>query len=184
MSSVKPFSYICAVFLVLSYVIGLWFSLRTHAAQIWEVPTHAEDTHPLHHQSSLANWRNNIPDEPFLKRIGERMVSGGHQSSSAVERADPPVNGTAKATRSSQEPRLSSAFTAEDNAMLVRNVAEVAAAAATLAVHNSQVDSTTATPQVTNSRTTKRYTRLGSCGFSSGGLRWWTRRAKLVTYKK
>ncbi|WBW71982.1 ER membrane calcium transmembrane transporter [Schizosaccharomyces osmophilus] len=33
---IRPFTYICAVLLLLSYGIGLWFTLRTHAAHIWE----------------------------------------------------------------------------------------------------------------------------------------------------
>ncbi|KNF01201.1 hypothetical protein PSTG_05557 [Puccinia striiformis f. sp. tritici PST-78] len=37
-SSVKGLSYYCACLLVLSYLIGLWFSLRTHASQIWQTP--------------------------------------------------------------------------------------------------------------------------------------------------
>ncbi|WAQ88449.1 hypothetical protein PtA15_9A576 [Puccinia triticina] len=37
-SSVKGLSYYCAGLLVLSYLIGLWFSLRTHASQIWQTP--------------------------------------------------------------------------------------------------------------------------------------------------
>ncbi|CCJ28681.1 unnamed protein product [Pneumocystis jirovecii] len=37
-SSVKPFTYICALTLILSYLIGLWFTLRTHAAMIWQTP--------------------------------------------------------------------------------------------------------------------------------------------------
>jgi Ca2+:H+ antiporter len=35
---VKALMYACAVILVLSYLIGLWFSLRTHASQIWQNP--------------------------------------------------------------------------------------------------------------------------------------------------
>ncbi|GHJ85760.1 hypothetical protein NliqN6_2162 [Naganishia liquefaciens] len=35
---VKGLMYICAVILVLAYLIGLWFSLRTHASQIWQNP--------------------------------------------------------------------------------------------------------------------------------------------------
>ncbi|EMD40015.1 hypothetical protein CERSUDRAFT_46444 [Gelatoporia subvermispora B] len=37
-STVKSLIYFCAVILVLSYLIGLWFSLRTHASQIWQNP--------------------------------------------------------------------------------------------------------------------------------------------------
>ncbi|KAH9924675.1 uncharacterized protein BXZ73DRAFT_50347 [Epithele typhae] len=44
-STVKSLMYFCAVVLVLSYLIGLWFSLRTHASQIWQNPQ------PLLHQT-------------------------------------------------------------------------------------------------------------------------------------
>jgi Ca2+:H+ antiporter len=34
----KPFSIVCAILLFLAYTIGLWFTLRTHAALIWSTP--------------------------------------------------------------------------------------------------------------------------------------------------
>ncbi|OAX41761.1 hypothetical protein K503DRAFT_712039 [Rhizopogon vinicolor AM-OR11-026] len=37
-STVKSLMYFCAVILLFSYLIGLWFSLRTHATQIWQNP--------------------------------------------------------------------------------------------------------------------------------------------------
>ncbi|KAI0078211.1 hypothetical protein K474DRAFT_948733 [Panus rudis PR-1116 ss-1] len=55
-STVKSLMYFCAVILVFSYLIGLWFSLRTHASQIWQNPQqllHAET--PVHHRFSLYN---------------------------------------------------------------------------------------------------------------------------------
>ncbi|TIA71786.1 hypothetical protein E3P91_02391 [Wallemia ichthyophaga] len=36
--NVKHLMYFCAAVLVLSYLVGLWFSLRTHASQIWQNP--------------------------------------------------------------------------------------------------------------------------------------------------
>ncbi|WWD18141.1 calcium/proton exchanger [Kwoniella shandongensis] len=36
--NVKTLMYCCAAILLFSYLIGLWFSLRTHAAQIWQNP--------------------------------------------------------------------------------------------------------------------------------------------------
>ncbi|KAF8318991.1 hypothetical protein DL93DRAFT_2164698 [Clavulina sp. PMI_390] len=36
--TVKSLMYLCASILVFSYLIGLWFSLRTHASQIWQNP--------------------------------------------------------------------------------------------------------------------------------------------------
>ncbi|ROT42377.1 hypothetical protein SODALDRAFT_354519 [Sodiomyces alkalinus F11] len=35
LEAVRPFSYFCACLLFLSYILGLWFTLRTHAAVIW-----------------------------------------------------------------------------------------------------------------------------------------------------
>ncbi|KAI0345719.1 hypothetical protein BDW22DRAFT_1411802 [Trametopsis cervina] len=37
-STVKSLMFFCAAVLLLSYLIGLWFSLRTHASQIWQNP--------------------------------------------------------------------------------------------------------------------------------------------------
>lgn len=36
--TVKPLMYFCAGILLFSYLIGMWFSLRTHASQIWQNP--------------------------------------------------------------------------------------------------------------------------------------------------
>ncbi|ODV92031.1 hypothetical protein CANCADRAFT_30299 [Tortispora caseinolytica NRRL Y-17796] len=46
-NAVRPLCYICAVLLFVSYLIGLWFTLRTHAALIWQSATTHEDTHPV-----------------------------------------------------------------------------------------------------------------------------------------
>ncbi|EJU03226.1 hypothetical protein DACRYDRAFT_65440 [Dacryopinax primogenitus] len=43
--TVKNLMYFCATVLLLSYLIGLWFSLRTHATQIWQNPQQL--MHPL-----------------------------------------------------------------------------------------------------------------------------------------
>ncbi|KDQ25351.1 hypothetical protein PLEOSDRAFT_40690 [Pleurotus ostreatus PC15] len=37
-STVKSLMYFCAAILLFSYLVGLWFSLRTHATQIWQNP--------------------------------------------------------------------------------------------------------------------------------------------------
>ncbi|KAG8886630.1 hypothetical protein FRB97_000050 [Tulasnella sp. 331] len=44
-NTVKQLMYFCAWILVFSYLIGLWFSLRTHASQIWQNPQQL--MHPL-----------------------------------------------------------------------------------------------------------------------------------------
>ncbi|THH20562.1 hypothetical protein EW146_g836 [Bondarzewia mesenterica] len=49
-STVKTLMYFCAAILLFSYLIGLWFSLRTHASQIWQNPQqllHPQDPNRL-----------------------------------------------------------------------------------------------------------------------------------------
>lgn len=50
---IKPFSAICATLLFVSYVVGLWFTLRTHAALIWQTPTASELTGQHQHQQQI-----------------------------------------------------------------------------------------------------------------------------------
>ena len=55
-TNVKPLIYTCAFLLILAYAIGLWFSLRTHASQIWNsAPTtvSAEQLPPHFRRASL-----------------------------------------------------------------------------------------------------------------------------------
>ncbi|THG97790.1 hypothetical protein EW026_g4276 [Hermanssonia centrifuga] len=47
-STVKSLMYFCAAVLLFSYLIGLWFSLRTHASQIWQNPQQL--LHPIEGQ--------------------------------------------------------------------------------------------------------------------------------------
>ncbi|KAK0221676.1 hypothetical protein IW262DRAFT_1375415 [Armillaria fumosa] len=54
-STVKSLMYFCAVILLFSYLVGLWFSLRTHASQIWQNPQqlmHSVEL-PIHQRQSL-----------------------------------------------------------------------------------------------------------------------------------
>ena len=50
-TTVRWLSYWCATILVLSYLIGLWFSLKTHASQIWQ---NAQPTQELARPSMAA----------------------------------------------------------------------------------------------------------------------------------
>ena len=96
LSAVRPYSWFCAVLLFLSYIIGLWFTLRTHAAVIWNAevdekkavqavtangnithpPVHASGAIPPKHQGSGGNKDathripiNPIRDTQLYKRI-------------------------------------------------------------------------------------------------------------------
>ncbi|KAF9425742.1 hypothetical protein BGZ94_007270 [Podila epigama] len=52
--NVKPLMYFCCIILPSAYLIGIWFSLRTHVKQIWHEPQH-----PSGHDSSI--YRKLIP---------------------------------------------------------------------------------------------------------------------------
>ncbi|KLO05926.1 hypothetical protein SCHPADRAFT_946505 [Schizopora paradoxa] len=69
-SSVKSLSYFCAVILLLSYLIGLWFSLRTHASQIWQNPQQ------LMHPIDLS-----VPSRQGRMSIYNRLMQSGLTSS-------------------------------------------------------------------------------------------------------
>lgn len=178
--AVLPFTYIASIFLFISYLIGLWFTLRTHAAIIWQVPpaTTAAPTavHPTiaaapnrlpqreqdgvgqqgGYQSESARNTANMRDSVLYKRILGQSLSGvGYRSDGAV-----PTPVTAPSTHPGQSlhvvpprsvgddimsgpllrnpPVSIPGLSSEQNAKLVRGVAEVAAAAATAAVQDVQ----------------------------------------------
>ncbi|CAK3825209.1 Low affinity vacuolar monovalent cation H(+) antiporter [Lecanosticta acicola] len=61
--AVRPYVYFCAICLFLSYVVGLLFTLRTHAAIIWniEMEHEREKTQPEHAPHSAAHAHTNTP---------------------------------------------------------------------------------------------------------------------------
>ncbi|KAJ7695701.1 hypothetical protein B0H17DRAFT_1055263 [Mycena rosella] len=87
-STVKSLMYFCAAILVFSYLIGLWFSLRTHASQIWQNPQQL--LHPLelpvHTQRPLSLYHRIVPPTP-----GGRLQ---HKTSVRSERSRTPVSHT------------------------------------------------------------------------------------------
>jgi Ca2+:H+ antiporter len=172
LSAVRPFCYMNAIMLFLAYVIGLWFTLRTHAAVIWNVEPeekkqddhatlqHASSSqrpsqqhqHPHHHHHSAAESSAvDVRDSQMYKRIlGHSLKQVGLQpnpddlaASLHGSIATAPVqhstsNGTLhvvppKMMHTVSIPGLSEA----DNQQLVRDVAEMAATAATYAARDS-----------------------------------------------
>ncbi|RXW24468.1 hypothetical protein EST38_g1371 [Candolleomyces aberdarensis] len=62
-SSVKNLMFFCAGILLFSYLIGLWFSLRTHASQIWQNPQplmHSMEL-PTHAGTGRISLHNKLP---------------------------------------------------------------------------------------------------------------------------
>lgn len=55
--TVKSLMYFCAAILLFSYLVGLWFSLRTHASQIWQNPQQLLQSSelPMHQRFSIFN---------------------------------------------------------------------------------------------------------------------------------
>ena len=156
--AVRPFCYFCACLLFLSYIIGLWFTLRTHAAVIWnaDVDEKKQDEQPSqssarpsggHSFAETTGTSTDIRESHLYKRIlGQSLKQVGHQDmtrqSSAVTSGSyngaaptphqvPPKTGDG--VRSAMQLHgLSEA----DNHALVREVAEIAATAATYAARD------------------------------------------------
>ena len=100
LKAVQPYSWFAAVLLFLSYIIGLWFTLRTHAAVIWasetdekkpsHLPTPAYDGSQqrlqTQHSSSLRQGQasqaghkgGSVRDSPLYTRIlGQSLAQVG-----------------------------------------------------------------------------------------------------------
>jgi len=116
-NQVKSLMYACAAILLLSYLIGLWFSLRTHASQIWQNPQQVmakEEIHPVartlaritpsavnnpvlpvhqqhHHKTGsvdgAATPRRVVSSSPH-RRIGNRTPSSEHPPSPLTTRKE------------------------------------------------------------------------------------------------
>ncbi|KAL4869328.1 hypothetical protein BDV12DRAFT_83407 [Aspergillus spectabilis] len=64
--AVQPYSWIAAIFLFLSYVIGLWFTLRTHAALIWATEADEKKAAALAHEQSTDDQGHQFFSTPHL----------------------------------------------------------------------------------------------------------------------
>jgi Ca2+:H+ antiporter len=170
---VRPYCWFAAAFLFLSYVIGLWFTLRTHAAVIWNVEVEEKKVHPDFHAATTGvhqglagsasltrqtsgpggDGRTSIRDSQLYKRIlGQSLEQVGleprtvEQPRSNITSAPngppeqpqtphlvpPKSSGTDIVKPDAQIPRFT-----EENRSLVREVAEVAATAATIAARDT-----------------------------------------------
>ncbi|MCJ1379324.1 hypothetical protein MMC17_002425 [Xylographa soralifera] len=177
--AVRPYCWFAAVMLFSSYIIGLWFTLRTHAAVIWNsdleekkpltssglnggLSHHPSDGHPLpHKQHSGSIGHNTIRDTQLYQRIlGQslkqvglapsntdqlRHVSIGsdnppsqspHQTPYLVPPKTGGVDGVLDDSSSLRNMHIEG-LSEEQNVSLVRQVAEMAATAATVAARDA-----------------------------------------------
>jgi Ca2+:H+ antiporter len=153
------------MFLFLSYIIGLWFTLRTHAALIWATETDEKKAVALTHEqqstddprhqffqstalgASASGPRNSIRDSHLYKRIlGQSLRDVGLSSRDEIE---PDSSRDNKTTPYLVPPRKDgdggpssdfaeyTGFSEQQNEHFVRKVTEVAATAATVAARDA-----------------------------------------------
>ncbi|KAI1388469.1 Sodium/calcium exchanger protein-domain-containing protein [Hypoxylon trugodes] len=160
--AVRPFCYVAAICLFFSYVIGLWFTLRTHAAVIWNTEIDEKKHEESQQQASrLAEARNladstgaDIRDSNLYKRIlGQSLrqvgleesrhhsrqtseafaINGGIQTPHMV-----PPKGNMGVLDSIRSTVHIPGFSDAENSSLVRSVTEVAATAAAIAARDAR----------------------------------------------
>jgi Ca2+:H+ antiporter len=165
LDAVRPYCWVAAALLFLSYIIGLWFTLRTHAAVIWnnepdeKKTQEAQTITPVRLQRQTTNEaaRNtDIRDSQLYKRIlGQSLKHAGIAQREEVSRDNPTyaLPGSNSSTQAPQTPHLvppksSGAespipefripgLSEAQNSSLVREVAEIAATAATIAARDA-----------------------------------------------
>lgn len=162
-TAVKPYCYFAAVTLFLSYMIGLWFTLRTHAAVIWATGEESQEKEKKHilegHQHGLSNsdpdrmtsslisvngsrqQYTDIHDSPLHKRVlGQSLSQAGFSKPSdpALDTGNRPANGTSShgAAQSSSGLRIPGLSDAQ-NQDVGRDITEIAATAAAVAAQEA-----------------------------------------------
>ncbi|KAK4159725.1 Sodium/calcium exchanger protein-domain-containing protein [Cladorrhinum sp. PSN259] len=160
LQAVRPYCYLAAGTLFLSYGIGLWFTLRTHAAVIWNTDSdekkHEDHTtaHSAARPSAVVDATGvDIRDSHLYKRIlGQSLHQVSHfpkpneqsRNNSGVPATAGKPNGTPhvvppKSTSYGTENLTTitiPGFSDAENNNLVHQVAEIAATAATVAARN------------------------------------------------
>ncbi|EPS42762.1 hypothetical protein H072_3243 [Dactylellina haptotyla CBS 200.50] len=173
--AVQPFCYTASVLLVMAYVIGCLFTLKTHAQLIWQTPApekppqsqsqknrQSVDAGKLPELQQRINGGASIRESPVYKRVlgqtltstGLTRLSTGSAPSSTPHLVPPPEStaiATGRAGGSSREPahlphqKPLPSLSTEENESLVRGVAEMVAAAATASVNAAFGDAATST---------------------------------------
>lgn len=94
--NVKGLMYTCTVILVCSYGIGLWFSLRTHASQIWQNPQPApaqaavnQNQHMQQAQGALAGQLGQQPGADVITTAPSTIQIPSAQRASIYQRILP-----------------------------------------------------------------------------------------------
>lgn len=156
LEAVRPYCYLAACLLFLSYIIGLWFTLRTHAAVIWntEIDEKKHEDHPAFQQPGRSAMHpvadttgTDIRETSAYKRIlGQSLRQAGlHPHDSIGGSSGVTATGTTrgngsvhlvppKASVTSDNVVCIPGLSEADSQNLAHHVAEIAATAATFAV--------------------------------------------------
>ncbi|KAI0407091.1 calcium permease [Xylaria palmicola] len=165
--AVRPYCNMAAVLLFFSYIIGLWFTLRTHAAVIWNTEIDEKKQDEQHHlqamraaetQQGMETSSADIQNSTLYKRIlGQSLKQVGlpgdtesHHSRQPSRRGSVPPNGAAQ-TPHMVPPKSSGSgsdsirshvqipgFSDAENNNLIRGVTELAATAAAIAARDAR----------------------------------------------
>ncbi|KAL2131463.1 hypothetical protein VTI74DRAFT_5093 [Chaetomium olivicolor] len=160
LEAVRPYCYLAASMLFMSYIIGLWFTLRTHAAVIWntEVDEKKHEEHAISYPTARTLGEASgvdIRDSHLYKRIlGQSLRQVGQiprpedetrqntplpgDAANGTPHVVPPKSTRYGATETSLPTIAIPGFTEAENNNLVHQVAEIAATAATVAARNVQ----------------------------------------------
>ncbi|KAL1955376.1 hypothetical protein VTO42DRAFT_8596 [Malbranchea cinnamomea] len=161
---VQPYCWFAAVLLFLSYVIGLWFTLRTHAAIIWASEIDEKKPPPLHHRTDASSLLLQGGQQPqpqntadgrqaglgrkgsirqsklYARILGQSLSQVGlapEEHEGSIKRSDIHVV-PPKDDETARPPTLSlPGLSEEQNKAFVRQVTEVAATAATVAARDA-----------------------------------------------
>lgn len=164
LEAVRPYCYMAATLLFLSYVIGLWFTLRTHAAVIWNSEQDEKRHEEQMHHSAMGGRsapRSGYPsigeasgadvrDSQIYKRtLGQTLRQVGLQPSTSSNGAavtphiPPPRSDTVSSSVNIP------GFSEAENSQLVQQIAEIASTAATAAARDARSSLAKSTPATT-----------------------------------
>jgi Ca2+:H+ antiporter len=170
LEAVRPYCYMAAGMLFLSYIIGLWFTLRTHAAVIWsEIDEKRHEDHTgaqptPRHTTGDTTGAGDIRDSHFYKRVlgqslrqagvaprtDEQTGPGSSHPSISKASGTPHVVPPKPAGTTVNVPGLTEA----ENNNLAHQVAEIAATAATVAARDARMPRHTSAPGMASSAST------------------------------
>ncbi|KAI0484488.1 calcium permease [Xylariaceae sp. FL0804] len=159
--AVRPYCYLAAVLLGLSYFIGLWFTLRTHAAVIWNSEIDEKKFEEQQAAPRLSDSRTlgeasgaDIQSSTLYKRIlGQSLKQvglqgdDGHHSRTPITPAPPNGSQTAHMVPPKSSGSMSDGirshvnipgFSEAENNNLLRGVTELAATAAAIAARDAR----------------------------------------------